>query len=485
MCSNFNGAEECEFFRPTVKYTGKACVEFQDPKVIIEGYAEICFDESNSPEARMMMKKIVQSDILIPNDLEAILDKPAIDTQEFKILISFFRQIKYNQCIKLEIQTQGGIFSAIGTNNIYCYRNNNFLNFGFLNSQFSTNKTETAKYWIIPLINFISSFNQSSLPFTNHPLLINKCRIITFRFNRTSGFIEPLPDYESLRDSLLNGQKQKTITSLIVGEMGDTSINLDDLDSWIPLNFLDLLGLATGTEVGAPWIEIRSSEGELIRRIHAQFNNPFYTRGHTSIDEEWNSGIANLLNCSQFSLHLGKSYTIAILKHLIHSGYISLTSEEKMTHLFQAFDCLCEIFDLSTQNLNQNLELSQKKAVATILQKARDDILSLANDANLEGDLDRARNLEAIAARARSNPIATDRNFGLCLSDLLHLFDLPDADILDHYYLNEVGKTRSWCNFLSHCRGVVIHKGYLDFYNHEFNHNEITIIIVINLINYT
>ena len=77
-----------------------------------------------------------------------------------------------------------------------------------------------------------------------------------------------------------------------------------------------------------------------------------------------------------------------------------------------------------------------------------------------------------IANRTSSDPVATARDFGLCLRDLLKLFDLLDADLMETYYrTSKSGK--SWLNFTSHCRGVEIHKGYLDFYKGEFDPIEI------------
>ena len=69
----------------------------------------------------------------------------------------------------------------------------------------------------------------------------------------------------------------------MIGEVGNSSIEFTNLDTWFPFEFLLLLGIATGSEIGAPWIEFRDATGKLVRRLHVGLGNPVFLRGHAAI----------------------------------------------------------------------------------------------------------------------------------------------------------------------------------------------------------
>ena len=65
--------------------------------------------------------------------------------------------------------------------------------------------------------------------------------------------------------------------------------------------------------------------------------------------------------------------------------------------------------------------------------------------------------LDQIASRVLSAE-QEDKPFGIAVAQLLKAFWLLDAQILEHYYR---GNLLGWGTILSHCRGDVIHHGYL------------------------
>lgn len=204
-----------------------------------------------------------------------------------------------NPCGRLTVTTEHGIFSA-QENILYGFGGDIFLkkrgrlSFQLQSSQFDAAAARAPKYWIIPLCNFLSSFMQEHQALDRHPLRIcptlivlsglpeheamiaedsanQRHRLIVFEFNTSLGFIEPLADYDEGKGRLLEGRERNTITAVMVGEVGANSIDFVDLEQWLPSDFLLLLGLASGVEVGAPWIEFRDDQGLLVRRIHATF----------------------------------------------------------------------------------------------------------------------------------------------------------------------------------------------------------------------
>jgi len=237
-------------------------------------------------------------------------------------------------------------------------------------------------------------------------------------------------------------------------------MDYDNLKQWFPFQFLNLLGIATGIEVGANWIEFRDDKGNLVQRLHANFNNPWFSKGHKSIDEVIHRGTGTLLSNYQFSLHRENSYLTAVLKHLLRSSSNSQSIDDQMTHIFRAFDCLCELYGISVQDLTQKLDISQKEIIKDTLTFSVDVIKTLAK---IAPQLDQKNSIQQIAERVR-NSNNRDRDFGLAFVDLLRRFDQPDGDIVDrHYRKNSRNDDRDWCDVLSHYRGVVIHSSYFDF----------------------
>lgn len=404
---------------------------------------------------------------------------------------------KANPCTKLIVATSDGIFSAHG--NVF-YNNVSIKNTGHqfhatikfhpLRSQFYIDGSGSPKYWVLPLSNFISDFMPHGISeLDRHPLRIyptpiipeglsdedkfnatllanNENCLISFRYNGGIGFIEKLADYNERKKGLLDGNGRNIITTVMIGEVGTNSASdFADLEKWFPFDFLGLLGLATGSEIGAPWIELRDSRGRLVRRIHVSLGRPCFSKGHRSIDEVRHRGTGQLLTISRYSLHQQYSYMNPIIKHLIRGGLDNILLEDKMSHLFRAFDSLCEVYDLNTQYLTQNLNDGQKTIVKQSLKQAAQTI---RNEAKTTSNSDQNNSLRKIAERV-VNSNNTDRDFGLAFIDLLKKFNLPDADIVDaHYQINPRPDGYKLHQVLSHYRGVVIHEGYFNFSEEEY-----------------
>jgi hypothetical protein len=340
----------------------------------VGGYVSIKFDEFGSQEISMDVEEVdvsLSSDIPdIPHEfkipmLMALLGggKPEErPLDEAKNVVEWSWPIggkKINPCKKLKVVTSDGVFLAekhIGYNIHSTFdRKRGFslqLEFQILNSVFEVDDSYEAKYWVLPLMNFISDFRDYLPELDFHPLrafpslidydladvnvavirryLNQDNGLITFRFMNKLGFIERLSDYYDRAKKLQEGHEQSIITSLMIGETHLKNDDFRDLQNWFPFQFLDLLGLATGTEIGAPWIEFRDSRGALVRRFHVNLNSPWFSSGHAAIEESIHHGTGSLLTQSQYSLHMSNAYLTAILKHLVRSGMKSLLFEDGM-----------------------------------------------------------------------------------------------------------------------------------------------------------
>jgi hypothetical protein len=460
------------WFNANIEYNGHGRAEFSDPKGTLEGHVKIKFDEFWKEEINM--------------DVE-------FEESTYGSIIKLLHQ---NTCSFIEVITENGRFYSISK--IYYDEHFSFnankkseirLRFHILRSIFEPNQANSAMYWVLPLSNFVSGFMSDHPKLDRHPLRLfsipdipeeltddqklmakvrvkEKNRLIVFNFLNRLGFIEPLTDYDARKQELLEGKAQRVITSLMIGEIGPNQIDYDNLKQWLPFQFLNLLGFATGTEVGVNWIEFRDDKGTLVQRMHANFNNPRFSKGHEAIDEVIHRGTGTLLTNYQVSLHRENSCLTAVLKHLILAGSNSLTIEDKMTHIFRAFDGLCELFGLSTQDLTQELDQYQKEIIKENLNFSALVIRTLAK-VSLRSD--QKNSIQQISQRVQ-NSNNFDRDFGLALVDLLRAFDFHDADIVDYYYQKTPRKDgRKWCNVLSHYRGVVIHSSYFNFESGQYD----------------
>ena len=463
------------WFQPNIEYEGHGRAEFLDPKGSVEGTVKIKFDEFGKNEI--------------------IMDVSLVNSKE-----NIFKLLHQNTCRYLEVITVDGKFYSIS--DVYYGEQISSdvekgtdikLDFHILRSIYQPNQAGSAYYWVLPLSNFISSFMLDHPKLDRHALRIfsipkipedlpedkkliarinakGKNRLIVFNFLNRLGFIEPLSDYSTREQMLLEGKAQRVITSLMVGETGPNQTDFDSLKQWFPFQFLNLLGIASGTEVGVNWIEFRDDKGKLVQRLHANFNNPWFSKGHKAIDEVIHRGTGKLLSNYQFSLHRGNSYLTAILKHLLRARSNSQSIEDQMTHIFRAFDCICELYGLSTQDLTHKLDASQKEIIKDTLAFSFDVIRTLAK---IAPQLDQKSTIQQIAERVQ-NSNNRDRDFGLALVDLLRRFDQPDADIVHGYYRKNPRKDgREWCNVLSHYRGVVIHSSYFDFESGTYDFFEV------------
>lgn len=174
------------------------------------------------------------------------------------------------------------------------------LKFYVPEGRFETNNTNPAKYFAIPLFNCVADTGYRV--YGDHPLRIystpavpddlpkDKKLFATIKANEQNSvigfvidgqvwFIERLPDFEDRLGSLRSGEHRR-ITAVMVAEIGSNPTDtIADVRSWMPLDNLAVLGFGSGVEVGFPWIEIRDSNGQLIRRLHGRPWLPTYHEG--------------------------------------------------------------------------------------------------------------------------------------------------------------------------------------------------------------
>lgn len=460
-----------------ISHEGEGHADFIDSKIRVKGYVKIAINESGESQILMDVKNIIIDGKTVETEVLQILQKQHLSTYEYMKLSKYMRVIDSDQCSQLQVNTKYGIFSTEKKENILCYWNGSRLVFSLLVSQFTIYQEKRAKYWVLPLQNYITDFSQGC-PNITHPLRINDLnyRVITFDFERRFGFIEPLPNYSQIKEKLENGAIKNGVTALIIGEIGDHSIEFSSLARWFPFDYLGILSLATGSEVSASWIEFRSQEGELVSRIYPRFRVPCYSRGHIALDEVFNIGTGSLLTNFQSSPYHGDSledsYFTAVLDNLVKGGIYAQTSEDKLSHIFRALDCLCEIYKTKERDLRQNLDRKQKmdveSAVKDAIKFAEERLLVLENNARINGNKPQGDAIRAISIRMKQNQPYFERGFGRSVVNLIHKFCLNDVEVVESYYKDTPrSDNKKWIDVLPYYRGKTMHSACFKFHENE------------------
>jgi len=479
------------WFSPNVSYEGTGRAEFADSRGAAEGDVRVLFDEFGSCSAHMVVNRVDSTHPLQGKIFGLVASRIVHQPNGNAIIKHSFIN---NPCSRLTVSTPDGVFSSAGRID-YGWdagADDEYIDFHLLRSEFDCWEAPAAKYWVMPLLNFLSEFRHVPNLVNRHPLRIfptpaipqgltgdehleasicanSRNGVIVFTFNGSPAFIEPLADYDERKRKLDGGSVKALVTAIMVGEVGDISIEAISLKSWFPYDLLRVLGFATGNEVGAPWIEFRDESGRLVRRIHERQGGTIFAEGHRTIHEGAHHGTGRLMTCFLSSEYACKSHVPVAMKHATQGGHYSpLTIEEKLIYLIRGLECLCKHFGLTGQYLDKRLKSENGEQVRKILHNAAKEIRSIARVAKTPEDEQEYCALFKIAERARTTPWGKAGDFGLAVVDLLNKFGLPDAIIVDSHYAKKVPPGETWASYLSHLRGASLHEGFFDIRSGEF-----------------
>lgn len=489
------------WFSTQVIYEGRGRAEFLDPSGAVEGPARVEINEDGTSSIELDVESI-ESEEALPLGLTQLFSSQKPTQGSGWIGISGGGEPP-NTCTKLSVATPHGEFSATeGIRYVYSADivngRSGKLDFYMLSSQFDATGKSLPWYWVIPLSNFLSRFVSNHPSLDRHPLRFYptpavpegleemdafiathnanlKNSLITFEFMGTGGFIEPMPDYDEREKNLTEGGVRHSITAVMVGEVGSKSTEQADLKAWFPDDFLRLLSVVTGTPVGAPWIEFRNDQGELVRRVHVKLNLSPFSKGRPPLEEGIHSGTGYLLTKYQSSPERGKSYLSVVLKHLFQASRSDQSIEDKFIYLVRALENLCQQYGFKARHLMRSLDTHWQQIVQGILSTAAEQIRNEARDAARLGQYDHSRTLDDIARRTVETPGGTENSFGLAVVDLLKHFSLPDADIVDAYYLANPRPDgmQSWSRVLSKYRAIPVHIGFFNISGKEHDSDDI------------
>lgn len=353
-----------------IHHRGIATAKFSDPKGWVRGPVTVSVDEQGELDFEMRVE-------------ECRLEEESHGHSETTILLSGHRPqptgdgmaMRYslqpqNICESFEVATEHGVFRTespvLYSSDLGDVRPR--LRVHPLWAQFDAGGIQgPTRYWAMPLSNFLTSLSRDDLwsstdvpDLGTHPLRVRNvvgqdhsardAGLIPFEFGGRAGFIEPLVDYRERAEELHTGRARSRVTAVMVGETGgEDCSHLETVESWFPFFLFEVLSLATGSEIGSPWIEFRDADTRLVRRIYTRAGAPLYIPGHRAVDQALHQGIGALITRTlrpPGSTELRKSYLRACIKHAVRAKLAYAPLEERLAHVFRAADTLCEHFEL-------------------------------------------------------------------------------------------------------------------------------------------
>ena len=169
---------------------------------------------------------------------------------------------------------------------------------------------------------------------------------------------------------------------------------------------------------------------------------------------------------------LKESYFTAVLDNLVKGGLYSLTSEDKLSHIFRGLDCLCERYQLKERDLRDDLDTKQRTqiegAVRDAIKVVRKDLSILEKDARTNGKDVQGDAIRAISSRMGQIQPYFDRGFGRSVVNLMLQFGLNDGSVVESFYKeNPRWDKRKWIDVLPYYRGKTMHSGYFKFHENK------------------
>ncbi len=213
------------WFSNEIVYEGWGKASFENPVGIIEGKTKIHVGETGTLET-IMEPENLNTDIHVSGNGNFRISKFLSGNlgRENQIIHSPGHE---NVCSNLTVQTSEGVFVSEGK--IYHLENlfsDNKVRFWFSKGTFNSGEEGIRKYWVVPLLNFISMFHWNNHPLLlQHPLRLfstptvpetmeeeqkqvalwaanSRNSLIAFEFGDKFGFIEPMPNYSEIEQAL-------------------------------------------------------------------------------------------------------------------------------------------------------------------------------------------------------------------------------------------------------------------------------------------
>lgn len=316
-------------------------------------------------------------------------------------------------------------------------------------------KSFKPKYWRIFLINCISNFMQSKPEYDSHPLATKGKWKTFFSFRGAEVFIETIPNYEACSKQI-EKDKQPRTTAYMVGDVPENA-DLSKYRDWLPLDALNLLGLATGNRVSFAWIEILDENGTLIRRIHPSYTIRNYSGQSAVISEVFHRGTGELLT-------KGLALSESDLKE-VRLNITQLLASVEAYYIEEHFSCLTQALEKLTSNKYLIEDLSDEtKTKLTEMVNALSN--SIKNLSKLHTNKTEKQTLVLFKNNTHSL-LKSKEGLSKKLVRLLKDNHLLDCEVLKNIKFKH--KEKKWDRIINYYRNIVVHEGVFSTEDHDYD----------------
>lgn len=430
-------------------YAGRAVVSFRQPDGEVGGPATLTLRFDGTVEVAIEI-----NEFSIPQEYHGFL-MPFLrgNTPEVNGNRTTFNEGTAQVITKLEVTTESGSFQASRA----LIGNSNFAMFGDQASsitvvandlQFFPLETHSAYYWCLPLYGGLVEFRGNATACS----VADQAPYFTFSDDSAQCGLEIVARDESGRERP---------AAIAFGEIGTRPHGTVEQNlALLPSGLLSVLSFAAGSDITSPYLELRSFEGRLARRLHLRLGSFHQEDGYAAFTKfdgrQPTSGLGRFLQVF-FTLPRDRRDRLIAPMNLIRSGAPgSATVDENIADMVKALDALCKMHGFTHQNLGSMLQASSASAVASVLQTAREALKQIRRQLRDQGDANEVALLDRIVAR-QANVATEERDFGIAVANLLAHYGLQDAEAMNAHYLVHANVT--WQQLLSAIRGQVIHAG--------------------------
>jgi hypothetical protein len=331
-----------------------------------------------------------------------------------------------------------------------------------LQAVYSCRESGSPRYWMVPLQNYVAAIPRMDhgshvLGFRTESVDVQS-RQIAFTFRGLGGHIELLPDFEDRRVQLEQGRTARITTAVMVGELpSDFRMEQSRILEYVPLDYLFVLSVATGRDVGASWIELRDGGGALVGRLHTSMGAEPYTK---SVFEPVTLGTGLLLTEAPDSPFWNDPQLRTIMGYMVRSGTAHI--EDKFLHLARAAEGFWHLHGFRGEPLLNRLDSDLRPELQRTLKELAGQIQKRAKRVARDGRVKQFTILEQIASRV-ANHGGRGSTLGQVVADLCDRFGFSDPEVLEQHFSEKPrGSVRSWSALLSLYRNRVAHGSYFD-----------------------
>ncbi|MEL7086024.1 MAG: hypothetical protein AAGM36_16165, partial [Cyanobacteria bacterium J06597_1] len=386
-----------------IQYNGIGTAYFSNPEGYVRGSAQFIIDSYGNSKIQLninsveVVKTINQN--LLPIEFFSGIENSSHSSSSTNL------NPGSNPCKKLQIETKEGVLTI---DNPFKYQQDNILNpevlsFFLQPSRYELNSPREAKFWVIPLFNFLFEYSVHISELENRPELYQKeydierpkidveiknlvypenHYVLPFSFSGNVGFIQPVPNSIQRINNLKSGVSTREITAVMVGSIDrDFSIfsEVKKILDELPIAFLPVMSFATGNQVEMAWLEFYDGVGNLVSRYHNYMTQPNFSDGKVIFKQFHKGGLEEVLTRYAHSEYFHTS-AMSFIYGLLNPLYKTISIEKRLLQLVLSIEVIARHFGFESQVLSDRLSEDNFDLLRNIVKESRLQINQLITD---------------------------------------------------------------------------------------------------------